>query len=204
MTDSEREQQKKKILDELANTPIVEIACKKAGVHRSTFYRWCEQDHLFRDTAEQVRLESIWAVNDLAESKIIARVKNDDYKATTFWLKHNHHHYYQRGLDRKTVPYPTHLSSDPLRYLSFNMELETSSALQDHALTNALKSHWQTRESWFQECVEYFKDDPQMLLQIQKVKRVVSDDEFCELIELYKVDVAKFKREILQVSEIDD
>jgi len=197
MTDAERSQQKKKILDELAATPIVEIACKKAGIHRSTFYRWCEQDHLFRDNAEQVRLESIWAVNDLAESKIIARVKNDDYKATTFWLKHNHHHYYQRGLDRKTVPYPTYVASDPLRYLAFQADLDSVSVGQDAVIVRALKAHWQTCQSWFQECIDYYKNDPYMLLEIQKVKKIMSEEEFNCLIELFKKDKKQFKKKVV-------
>lgn len=204
MTEAERKQQKKKILNELASTPIVEIACKKTGVHRSTFYRWCEQDHVFRDSAEQVRLESIWAVNDLAESKIIARVKNDDYKATTFWLKHNHHHYYQRGMDRKTVPYPTYISSDPLRSLAFKHELETVSAVQDEVIAKALRAHWQTCQSWFQECIECYKDDPQMLLKIQKVKRMVTEDEFSDLIELFKQDATQFNEQVLTLAEAED
>ena len=196
MTDAERSQQKKKILAELASTPIVEIACKKAGIHRSTFYRWCEQDHLFRDNAEQIRLESIWAVNDLAESKIIARVKNDDYKATTFWLKHNHHHYYQRGHDRKTVPYPTHVSSDPLRYLAFQADLQSISIEQDATIVRALKTHWQTCQSWFQDCINHYKEDPHMLLKIQKAKKLLPEEEFSSLVELFKEDRKKFEKEV--------
>ena len=201
MKEPERSKLKKKILDELVKTPIVEIACKKAGIDRSTFYRWCEQDRSFRDEAEQTRLESRWAVNDLAESKIISRIKNDDYPATTFWLKHNHHNYYQRGQDRRTVPYPTEVSEDPFRRIAFNVALESESDHQDKLIADALRKHWQDRSSWFQDCITEYADDPERLLQIKRVKDSVAEDEFANLIEVFHVDKSAF---IEQLEVLDD
>jgi len=201
MKEPERSQIKKKILKEFTSSPIVEIVCKKAGIDRSTFYRWCEQDHVFRDEVEQVRLESRWAVNDLAESKIISRIKNDDYPAATFWLKHNHHNYYQRGQDRRTVPYPTELSDDPLRTLLFTHGVQSQKEQQDRAIQKALKRHWQDRASWFQDCLLEYASDPERLLQIKRVKDIVSEDDFNDLIETFHASQSDF---LVQLEAIDN
>lgn len=84
---------KQKLLDELAKTPIVELACKKVGIGRTTYYRWLKGSASFRSKVEELMVISRGSVNDLAESKLIKGIQNDDYKSIRFWLVNNHPRY---------------------------------------------------------------------------------------------------------------
>lgn len=84
---------KQKLLSELERIPIIEIACKRTGVARSTFYRWVEGDDGFRDEVQQALEKGVDVINDMAESKLINGIKEDRWPAIFFWLRHNHPKY---------------------------------------------------------------------------------------------------------------
>jgi|GEM_PF-1054667 len=79
----------KKILQELENNPLVERACRKVGIARSTYYRWCKSDENFRTIAEQSQEQGRGKMNDFAESKLLENVSNNQQPAINFWLSHN-------------------------------------------------------------------------------------------------------------------
>lgn len=81
---------KQLLLDKLAKMPIVEIACKQVGVPRSTYYRWRKADAGFASKCDEAIDRSADIINDIAESQLIAAIKNKDMRAITFWLKHRH------------------------------------------------------------------------------------------------------------------
>ena len=81
---------KQKIIDQLATTPIVQIACQKAGVSRATYYRWRNEDPNFRQQAEEALEKGVLLMNDLAESQLLVAIKDQNLTAVIFWLK-NHH-----------------------------------------------------------------------------------------------------------------
>ncbi len=81
---------KKAILNRLSKMPIVEIACKQVGIPRSTYYRWRKADKNFANACDEAVERSADVVNDIAESQLIAAIKNKDMRAITFWLKHRH------------------------------------------------------------------------------------------------------------------
>lgn len=89
-------QYKSKIIAQLNKIPIVQIACERSGVGRSTFYRWCGQDPVFAEQARAALLEGKAMVNDLAESQLISSIKDKSFQAIAYWLKHNHPDYRTR------------------------------------------------------------------------------------------------------------
>lgn len=91
-----QESDKKRLLALLEKTPIVEAACKKAGLPRSTYYRWRKDDEAFADLCDETIETSIGRINDLAESQLINAIKNQNMTAITFWLKHHHGKYRNR------------------------------------------------------------------------------------------------------------
>lgn len=91
-----QETDKKKLLVCLAKTPIVEAACKQAGLPRSTYYRWRKEDEAFANRCDETLELSIGRVNDLAESQLINAIKDRNMTAITFWLKHHHGAYESR------------------------------------------------------------------------------------------------------------
>ncbi|MEI6835406.1 MAG: hypothetical protein WCK59_01110 [Candidatus Falkowbacteria bacterium] len=83
-------EQKKKMIEEIRNVYISSIACQKTGISRATLYRWMIDDYEFGREFKKSQIEGRNTINDLAESKLIGRVKNDDPRATIFWLTHMH------------------------------------------------------------------------------------------------------------------
>ena len=62
---------------------IVTVACKKADVPRSTFYKWLNEDENF---AQQVKdIENI--ALDFAESQLHKQIQEGNTTATIFLLK---------------------------------------------------------------------------------------------------------------------
>lgn len=81
---------KKRLLTYLAKTPIIEAACKQAGLPRSTYYRWRKEDEDFASACDETLELSVGRINDLAESQLINAIKDRNMSAITFWLKHRH------------------------------------------------------------------------------------------------------------------
>lgn len=86
-------QLKNQLLEHLRKAPIVEVACQKAGISRQTFYRWKVEDHEFAKEIEKAIGDGRTFVNDLAESQLIGAVRDRNFPAITYWLKHHHPSY---------------------------------------------------------------------------------------------------------------
>lgn len=81
---------KLEVIKNLKTIPIVELACKKANIARSTFYKWKSEDKEFANNAEAAMEEGLLLVNDLSESQLLNLIKDKKLGAITFWLKHRH------------------------------------------------------------------------------------------------------------------
>lgn len=72
---------KNEVIEQLRKTPVIEVACKKIGIGRATFYRWKKKDQKFAEKADFALHEGSQLVNDMAESQLITSIKNG------IWLK---------------------------------------------------------------------------------------------------------------------
>lgn len=91
---AERQQkQKELIIEQLKKTPIIQIVCEKVGVGRATFYRWRKDDKVFADALEQAIFMGVELVNDMAESQLLAGIRDQNMTAIIFWLKNRHKTY---------------------------------------------------------------------------------------------------------------
>lgn len=86
-------QLKNQILEQLKRTPIVEAACQKAGISRQTFYRWKFEDSEFAKEVEKAIDDGRMLVNDLSESQVLSLIRDKNWQAISFWLKHHHPSY---------------------------------------------------------------------------------------------------------------
>ncbi len=96
--------QKEVLLEHLRTVPIVEVACKKGGISRATFYRWCNEDKEFKTSVDNAKVDGVEYINDLSEAELIGLIKGKKYQAIALWLKHNHHRFMsedKRDLIRK-------------------------------------------------------------------------------------------------------
>lgn len=85
--------QKRSILDHLGDNPLIERACKKVGIVRSTFYRWCDSDPEFKVKAEVAIEFGRGKLNDFAESKLMEAINTGNVQAIRYWLDNNSKRY---------------------------------------------------------------------------------------------------------------
>src|SRR3989338_9617521 len=91
-----QEKEKRLLLEQLKRIPIIQFACEKAGVGRATYYRWREEDETFRAEAESAIAEGEAFVSDMSESQLISLIKDKNWAAISFWLRHHHPTYANR------------------------------------------------------------------------------------------------------------
>lgn len=81
---------KQRLVEQLENMPIVEIACKRANVSRATYYRWLKADPEFATKCAKALERSTAAVSDIAEAKLITAIQEGNMTAISFWLRNRH------------------------------------------------------------------------------------------------------------------
>lgn len=82
-----------KFLDELKKVPIVQVACEKTGLSRNSIYRWRKEDKNFLKKMDESLMEGVDLVNDMSESQLLTLIKEKDYPAISFWLRHRNSNY---------------------------------------------------------------------------------------------------------------
>jgi len=87
------QQNRQLMIEQLKKTPVVQIACEKTGIARSTFYRWKEEDKEFAKEADQALAEGVGLVNDMAESQLLSAIRDRNISAIFYWLNHRHSAY---------------------------------------------------------------------------------------------------------------
>jgi ACT domain-containing protein len=85
--------QKTEMLERLKETPVVEVACRKVGIGRATYYRWKLNDEKFSKEADIALNEGLALINDMAESQLLSAIKDQNMTAIIFWLKSHHPSY---------------------------------------------------------------------------------------------------------------
>src|SRR5665647_3140882 len=84
-----KNRKKTRLLIELEPNPLVERACKKIGISRATFYRWCESDPVFKSDALGAQDRGRDKLTDFVESKLLENISTNQHAAIAFWLSHN-------------------------------------------------------------------------------------------------------------------
>ena len=80
-------------LDELRKVPIVQVACEKTGLSRNSVYRWRKDDKEFLKKMDDALAEGVALVNDMSESQLLTLIKEKNYPAISFWLRHRNDNY---------------------------------------------------------------------------------------------------------------
>jgi len=88
--------QKQAFLEQLPKYPIVQVACEKSGVGRSTYYAWRKDDKEFEKLADIAMRSGELFINDMAESRLIQNIQNGHTTSIIFWLKNHHGGYNDR------------------------------------------------------------------------------------------------------------
>ena len=87
------QQNRQLMIEQLKKTPVVQIACEKTGVSRSTYYRWREEDPKFAEDADEALAQGVALINDMAESQLLSAIRDRNISAIFYWLNHRHSAY---------------------------------------------------------------------------------------------------------------
>lgn len=79
--------------EELRKVPIVQVACEKTGLSRNSIYRWKREDKKFSEKMDEAIKDGVAFVNDMSESQLLTMIKEKNWSAISFWLKHRNDNY---------------------------------------------------------------------------------------------------------------
>ena len=87
---------KTKLIEQFKKIPILQIACERAGVSRATYYRWLEDDSIFRDSAVAAIAEGESFLSDKSEGQLVTLIGEKHFGAIKHYLEH-HNDAYAKG-----------------------------------------------------------------------------------------------------------
>lgn len=93
---------RKLLIEELKKTPVISVACKKAGVSRQSFYRWTGSDREFLMDMVYAMRNGIRYFNDIAESQLLIMIQEKNFSAVRYWLDRRHPLYMAKYFKEKT------------------------------------------------------------------------------------------------------
>lgn len=91
-----KNRKKDEFLEQLKKIPIVQVACEKVGISRNSVYRWRNEDAEFRKEMEEALQEGEELVNDMSESQLLSMIKEKNWPAVSFWLRHRNPKFRER------------------------------------------------------------------------------------------------------------
>jgi hypothetical protein len=115
-----------KLLDALRKSPIVQIACQQAEVARATYYRWRKEDPDFAAACDDALSEGAELVSDMAESKLISAIKDQNFSAISFWLRNRHPAYADRLRIQAKIDQDRPLTPEQEELVRRSIELATA------------------------------------------------------------------------------
>jgi predicted DNA-binding transcriptional regulator AlpA len=81
------------LIIELEKNYLLQRACKKLGLTRSTVYRWMKDDEAFAMRVRAAQSVGRRNISDFVESKLLKNIEDRNQRAIEYWLKSNNDHY---------------------------------------------------------------------------------------------------------------
>lgn len=79
---------KETLIEELRTHGNVTRAAQKAGIDRTTVYRWMKDELTFEREAKEAIKIGNEVVNDAAKMALMQLIKSGDFRAIKYWLSH--------------------------------------------------------------------------------------------------------------------
>jgi hypothetical protein len=83
-------------LEQLRKVPIIQVSCEKTGISRNSVYRWRNDDEDFRKAMEEALAEGEALVNDMSENQLLSLIRDKNWSAISFWLRHRNPKFRER------------------------------------------------------------------------------------------------------------
>ncbi len=101
LSDRKREAIQDKIVEELRQNPLIQSACQKLNINRSTVYRWIKTNVFFKDRCTSAIMSGNEIINDLAKHQLIKNIKEGHYPSVIYQLSRRHPEYIDSHHDYK-------------------------------------------------------------------------------------------------------
>ncbi|OGY35240.1 MAG: hypothetical protein A3D99_01035 [Candidatus Andersenbacteria bacterium RIFCSPHIGHO2_12_FULL_45_11] len=129
----EKQHKKKELLlEQLKKIPIVQLACERSDIGRATFYRWKKEDAEFATAVNEALTTGNSLVNDMAESKLISAIKDQNMTGILFWLKHHHPAYATRVELAMKQPISEQLTPEQEQIIQQALQLASLTTKEDY------------------------------------------------------------------------
>ena len=161
----ETKKQKGALLVQLTKYPIVESACNRAGVGRSTYYDWRKNDKQFKEMADKALSFGNSLINDMAESGLIKNIQGGSNTAMIFWLK-NHHAGYNDKITHQHEIVENAMTQDQIDRINF--------ALHNIGLGSIIKMNREAQERLEKKIIE--KEQRQMSHEEKVAQGIVKEE----------------------------
>ena len=115
MIEERQDKDKRAMVEALKEMPIIQVACKRAGIGRATYYRWKMEDGNFAKECDVALREGIEFINDMSESQIVQLIKERKLPAINLWLRFNNPRYGGKTAPRSPVLMAADLSPEEER-----------------------------------------------------------------------------------------
>ena len=129
--DERQSELKVKLIATLKELPIIQAACTRAGISRDTYYRWRQEDKIFKRESQDALSHGIEFVCDMSESQLISLIKEKKMPAIAMWLKHNSPRYGSKtkshtpvNMTEELTPEEEKLMIDALKMVSGNTDID--------------------------------------------------------------------------------
>lgn len=86
MTEERKDTVKKQILERLLKNFTITSACIGVGIDRKTFYRWIDEDSVFKRQAYENIQECQKGITDMAYTQLIKMMQEGNLTANLYWL----------------------------------------------------------------------------------------------------------------------
>jgi hypothetical protein len=131
-----KNKKKNEFLDQLRKVPIVQVACEKIGLSRTSIYRWREEDEEFRKEMEKAIADGEAFVNDMSESQLLTLIKEKNWAAISFWLRYHHPAYantikIKHSIDEEMSPEQAALAQKALELAGNRLNIENDNPNND-------------------------------------------------------------------------
>ncbi len=84
---------KEKLIEQFKKMPIIQIAVERAGFARATYYRWLEEDPVFRDAAMAAIGDGEAFLSDKSEAQLVTLIGEKHFGAIKHYLTHHSEKY---------------------------------------------------------------------------------------------------------------
>jgi len=123
---------KQKLIATLKEMPIIMAACKRAGISRDTYYRWRQEDKVFRRESGDALNQGIESVSDMSEGQMIKLINEGKMPAIALWLKNNHPRYGSKGRSHTPIGSTEELTPEEEKMMLEALQLASGKAVTKH------------------------------------------------------------------------